>query len=103
MIKKGEWVRIEKTILEPEERAPQIPDDTKKLPMVMWAKGFLQEDAEIGDTVVVVTRTGRCETGTLIEANPNYELNYGEFLPELLKISYMVREELFGDQDEAGL
>lgn len=96
MIKKGEWVQIERTILEPSERAPQVPDDTKKTPLIMWVKGFLEEDAEIGDDVKVVTRTGRIETGKLLEADPVYDLNYGNFVPELLKINEQVREELFG-------
>ena len=49
MVKKGEWVRIHKVILEPSERAPQVPDDTKECPLEMWTKGFLTADAEIGD------------------------------------------------------
>ena len=96
MIKQGEWVQIERTILEPSERAPQVPDDTKKVPLIMWIKGFLMEDANIGDDVKVKTRTGRIETGKLLEADPVYELNYGNFVPELQEINIKVREELFG-------
>lgn len=96
MIKKGQWVQIERTILEPNERAPQVPDDTKKVPLIMWVKGFLEADAELGDNVTVKTRTGRIETGKLLAVDPVYELNYGNFVPELLKINVQVREELFG-------
>lgn len=96
MITKGEWVQIERTILEPSERAPQVPDDTKKTPLIMWVKGFLEEDAELGDDVKVTTRTGRIETGKLLAVDPVYDLNYGNFVPELLKINEQVREELFG-------
>ena len=96
MINKGEWVQIERTILEPSERAPQVPDDTKKVPLIMWIKGFLEEEANIGDEVKVKTRTGRIETGKLLEADPVYDLNYGNFVPELQKINIQVREELFG-------
>ncbi len=96
MIKKGEWVQIERTILKPGERAPQVPEDTQKVPLIMWIKGFLQDDASLGEAVKVRTRTGRIETGRLVSADPVYELNYGDFVPELLKINIQVREELFG-------
>lgn len=100
MINKGQWVQIERTILEPGERAPQVPEDTQKVPLIMWVKGFLLESAEIGDQVKVETRTGRIESGKLLEANPVYDLNYGNFVPELLKINVQVREELFGGEDK---
>jgi hypothetical protein len=96
MVKKGEWVRIHKVILAPAERAPQVPDDTKQVPLEMWDKGFLQTDAEIGDVVTIETVTGRNETGELIEVNPYYEHDFGKFVPELLKIDKQVTEIVFG-------
>lgn len=96
MIKKGEWVRIHKIILQPSERAPQVPEDTKKVPLEMWDKGFLQENAEMGDEVTIETVTGRKETGKLIEENPYYEHDFGKFVPELLAIDKQVRDILFG-------
>ena len=96
MIKKGEWVIIHRNILEASERAPQVPDDTKKVPLEMWIKGYLNADAKIGDEVEITTVTKRVEKGTLLEVNPYYNLNYGVFVPELLKISAQVREILFG-------
>jgi len=98
MIKKGEWVRIHKIILPPEERAPQVPDDTKKVPYEMWTKGYLDADAEMGGEVTVTTVTGRKETGTLIEVNHAYEHDFGKFVPELLAIDKQVREILFGGE-----
>jgi len=96
MVKKGEWVRIHKNILEPSERAPQVPEDTKKVPLEMWDKGFLQADANLGDEVTIKTVTGRKETGTLIDVNPYYEHDFGKFVPEFLQISKQVREIVFG-------
>jgi len=96
MIPKGKWVQIQRTILNPGERAPQVPEDTQKVPLIMWVKGFLEEDANLGDIVKIKTRTGRAETGTLIAVDPAFDLNYGNFIPELLKINIQVREELFG-------
>ncbi len=96
MIKKGEWVRIHKIILTPAERAPQVPDDTKAVPLEMWDKGFLLADSELGDQVEIETVTGRRETGTLIEVNPYYDHDYGKFVPELLAIDKQVRGIVFG-------
>ena len=96
MIKKGEWVRIHKIILQPSERAPQVPDDTKAVPLEMWDKGFLQADSELGDEVEIETVTGRRETGTLIEVNPYYDHDYGKFVPELLAIDKQVRGIVLG-------
>ena len=98
MVKKNSWVRIHKVILKPEERAPQVPDDTKKVPLEMWTKGFLLEDAKIGDEVTVETVTGRRETGKLIEVNPAYNHSFGNFIPELLQIDKQVRQLLEGGE-----
>ena len=98
MIEKGTWVQIHKIILQPEERAPQIPEDTKKVPLEMWVKGYLQAEAEIGDTVEVVTRTGRKESGRLTEAEPSFPHDFGKFVPELQQINDQVREILFGGE-----
>lgn len=98
MIKKGEWVLIHRNVLEVSDRAPQVPDDTKKVPLEMWVKGYLQEDANIGDEVNVLTRTKRKEHGTLLEVNPTYKHDFGNFVPELLYVSEQVREILFGGE-----
>ena len=100
MIEKGKWVQIRRNILEPGERAPQVPEDTKAVPLVMWVKGYLSESAKIGDEVTVVTATGRTEQGTLLEAEPYYKHDYGKFVPELLTINAQVREILFGGEDK---
>jgi hypothetical protein len=100
MIKKGEWVRIHKIILEPSERAAQIPEDTRRVPLELWDKGFLLEDAKLGAEATVETVTGRKETGTLIEVNPYYTHNFGTFIPELLVVDRQVREIVFGGEKE---
>lgn len=99
MIKKGEWVQIHRIVLEASERAPQVPDDTKKVPLELWVKGYLQHDANIGDEVTIKTRTGRIESGKLLEANPYYKHDFGKFVPELLRIGDQVREIVFGGAD----
>jgi hypothetical protein len=96
MIKKGSWVRIHSIILEPGERAPQVPEDTKKVPLEMWIKGWLRENVEIGDRAVVTTLTGREETGILLEENPTYRHSFGDLVPELLFIGAQARNLVFG-------
>ena len=96
MIKKGNWVQIKKIILKPEERAHNLPDATKKVPLLMWVKGNLLNDANIGDFVEIKTLTGRIETGELIQVNPSYMHTYGNFIPEILEIDRILKETLFG-------
>jgi len=95
MAKKDDWVSIHKIVLRPEERAPVVPEDTKKVPHEMWVKGRLIADAEIGSEVEVITRTGRREKGKLLEVNPTYRHSFGEFVPELLTVSEKLRNLAF--------
>ncbi|WP_291259107.1 2-amino-4-oxopentanoate thiolase subunit OrtA [Fusobacterium sp.] len=95
---KGDFVRIHNIILKAEDRAPHLPEDTKKVPLEMWVKGFLQYDAVLGEEVEVVTITGRRVKGVLVEISPVYKHSYGEFVPELLQIGLQVREILFGGE-----
>lgn len=100
MAKKNDFVRIHRDILEPAERTGKLPEDTKNVPLEMWVKGYLQEDAaELGDTVTVKTVVGRLETGKLIEVNPCYALNYGEYVPEIQMIDRQLRGVLFEGEE----
>ncbi|HBF9988445.1 TPA: 2-amino-4-ketopentanoate thiolase, partial [Clostridioides difficile] len=63
----NDWVIIHNIVLTPEERAPQVPEDTKKVSLEMWVKGFIQSDASIGDLVEVKTITGRLVKGNLLK------------------------------------
>lgn len=99
--KKGEWVKIHSIVLKPEERAPQVPDDTKAVPLETWVKGFILEEAEIGEVVEVKTYTGRFVKGTLTEIAPSFKHSFGDHIPELLQIGLQLRSILFGgDADE---
>jgi hypothetical protein len=93
-VKKGTWVEIHKIILEKDERAPQVPDDTKQVPLEMKVKGFLAEDAIVGAVATIKTPTGRTLNGTLTEVNPAYTHQFGPPIPELLPIGKELREIL---------
>lgn len=93
--KKGDWVRVKNTILKVGERAPQIPDVTKKVPLEMFVNGFLQdEQAKAGDQARITSLAGRTLTGTLIEIMPGYKVDYGRPQPELLAIGPEIRAVL---------
>jgi hypothetical protein len=96
-IKKDTYVRIKSVVLEAGRRAGNIPEETGSVPFLMWNKGFLQHAAELGEEVTIITRTGRYETGVLEEADPQYELGYGKFVPEVLRIGSDARKMLRGD------
>ena len=98
MAKKSDWVMIYNQILSPEQRAPQVPDDTKEVPLEMWIKGFLEEDGDIGDVVTIRTITGRQEEGKLIEVAPTYTHSFGKFIPEILEIDRILQQELHGGE-----
>ncbi len=82
----GTWVEIEKTLLTPEQRAPQIPEDTRKTPYIMKVSGFLCQDAQIGEQVKIKTMSGRELSGTLKVIRPEYQHSFGETVEELLSI-----------------
>jgi hypothetical protein len=97
MVKKGEWVQVHDIILKPEERTAKIPEDTKKVPLEIWVKGFLNSDSKMGDVVEVTTRVGRTVKGKLVDVNPTYDYGFGEiYIPELLKISRQVKDIVRG-------
>ncbi len=87
-IKAGTWVEIEKIILTPEQRAPTLPEDTKRIPYVLNVNGFLLADAELGSDVSIRTLIGRELSGRLKTVNPGYRHSFGEVVPELLSIDW---------------
>ena len=102
MAKKNDWVQIHIDVLKPEERAANIPEDTRHVPLEMWVKGHLQDEAaELGDTVTVVTKTGREVRGTLCAVNPAFHHNFGDYIPELDQIDETVKSILFGGRPNA--
>ena len=94
LIPQGTWVEIHGIVLRPEERAPQVPPDTSKVPLEMCARGFLAAAAAVGEEVEVLTAAGRRLRGTLREVNPAYHHGFGAPIPELTVIGGEVRAML---------
>ncbi len=102
MAKKNDWVQIHIDVLKPEERAMNIPEDTRSVPLEMWVKGRLEnETAEIGEIVTITTKTGRRVEGTLCAVNPSFKHNFGDYVPELDEIEETVKNILFGGKNNA--
>jgi hypothetical protein len=86
IIKKGSWVQIHYIVLQPSERADNVPEDTKQVPLELWVKGYLDHDASIGSSVTITTVTDRKVQGTLVAQNPPYIHTFGRQIPELLTV-----------------
>lgn len=96
IIGKGTWVEIRHVVLVADQRAPQLPEDTRRAPLEMRVKGFLAEAAHVGDEVEIVTAIGRRLHGQLTEINPAYEHGFGQPVPALSSIASEVRGILRG-------
>lgn len=90
----GAWVEIYSCVLQIGERAPQVPEDTRRVPLEMRVKGFLIAPAAPGEAAEIVTLAGRRLQGTLTEVNPAYTHGFGAPLPELSTIGVEVRAML---------
>jgi len=91
LIEKGTWVEIYNVVLPANERAPQVPEDTQRVPLQMRVKGFLLAPAAIGKDAKIETLSGRHLRGTLAEVNPAYTHSFGSPVPELSPIGCEVR------------
>lgn len=96
-IAQGTWVEIHGIVLPAGERARQVPQDTRQVPLEMRVKGFLLNDARLGDEVEIRTPAGRCLRGTLNRANPGYEHSFGPPIAALSAIADEVRALLAAD------
>ena len=90
----GDWVEVERVLLEPEERASNLPPDTASKQLLTWVKGFATASAEVGADVTVETMTGRAVTGRLSEVNPGYFHTFGRPISELVHVGADLRARL---------
>lgn len=88
---KETWVEIHRIVLEKDQRAPQVPEDTRQVPLEMKVKGFLVHDAAVGEQAEIITPAGRMIKGRLTGINPAYTHMYGPPIPELLPIGEELR------------
>ena len=94
--RKGDWVQVERTILEAGSRAPGIPGDTADLPMLARVKGFALDSASVGEDLEIETAIGRRIRGRLVEVDPTYGHDFGGPIPELTRAGLDARAALEG-------
>lgn len=98
----GDWVEVERVLLEPADRSTNLPDDTAAQPLLVWVKGFARTAAAVGDELEVETMTGRVVRGTLTEINPGYTHTFGKPAPELTHVGRDLRERVAAYRAKAG-
>ena len=90
----GSWVEIQQVVLRAGERAPNVPPDTADVDFVARIRGFLIASSQIGDDVVVQTLAGRAVGGVLTNVNPRNPADFGDPVPELLRLGAEARRTL---------
>lgn len=100
MLEKGSYVEIVQQVLSIEERASNIPEETRRKPLALWAKGFLLEDSNLGESAKIKTINDRILEGIVTEVNPSYTHDFGEFVPEILYIGAQAKSILWGEENE---
>jgi hypothetical protein len=98
----GDWVEVERVLLEPADRSKNLPPETAEKPLMMWVKGFAEGSGAVGDELTIETMTGRKVTGRLSAVNPGYFHTFGRPIPELQHIGVDLRARLAGYHAAAG-
>ncbi|KAJ50276.1 hypothetical protein CTM_18575 [Clostridium tetanomorphum DSM 665] len=89
MIKKGTWVEVEEIVLAPEDRAKNIPEETRKTPLKCWIRGNCLDDCDIGSEVQNILVVGRMLLKFLKIKSQMYYHSFGKYVKE---IEYIGRE-----------
>ncbi len=92
-------VEIQRIVLAAGDRAPQVPEETQQVPLVMRVKGFLINDASLGEQAEVQTPAGRRLHGTLVDGSPAYTHTFGPRIEALSHIGTELRELLRDDRN----
>ena len=90
----GDWVEVERVLLEPADRSRNLPPETADKPLMMWVKGFAQAAGALGEALTLETMTGRLVEGTLSAINPGYFHTFGNPIPELAHVGVDLRARL---------
>lgn len=95
-VPEGTWVELQQVVLKAGERAPNVPDDTATVNFLARIRGFLLADAPMGGDATVRTLAGRQVSGRLTAVNPRNPADFGNPVPELLRLGEAAREALEG-------
>lgn len=90
----GQWVEIGHVLLEPADRAANLPEETAGKPLLVWVKGFALTEAALGQACEVETMTGRVVGGKLSDLDPAYTHTFGSQPPEIARVGRDLRARL---------
>jgi hypothetical protein len=90
-VEPGTWVEVQRVVLEPGARAPQVPADTQAVALELRVNGRLLLASRVGEEVEIETRSGRRLRGILCDASPGYRHGFGEPVPELTDAAEQAR------------
>jgi hypothetical protein len=93
MIDPMTYVEIYRIILPSEERSPNLPIETKRVPYEMRLRGKLLKAASIGDWVEIETATRRIERGILVSVHPFFSHHLGHYVPIMTSIRDVIIKE----------
>lgn len=93
MIDPMTYVEIYRIILPVEDRAKNLPVETKRVPFEMRLRGKLLKPAQIGDFVEIETATKRIERGILVSMNPFFDHDFGHFVSILSQVRDLILKE----------
>ncbi len=91
-ILKGDWVEISRVVLEPNERAQNLPEDTARIPYSMKIRGTALQDGKTGEEMKIKTVGGREVSGKAEAVNPFYDHDFGVCVPELVKTRQAIKK-----------
>jgi len=95
---KGQWVEIEEVLIS--NRTAKVPEDTKKVPLLSYVQGFVDNNANKGDEVIITTLIGRKHVGRLINVSPVFNHDYGKPVNELLSIGGELKRQLKKENED---
>ncbi len=81
----GTWVQIHRILLDPGDRASQVPPETQSVPLEMRVRGIATHDAVLGEETEIRTAAGRILRGTLVDVAPRYTHDFGMPIAELIQ------------------
>lgn len=99
LVKAGEWVEIEFTIIPAISRSSKLPVDTQKVDFKTRIKGYLIDDAQIGQEVTIQSILNRELRGRLIAANPPFPATFGSPVRELMEVGKEIEALLAGIEE----
>lgn len=97
LVPAGTWVELHSVVLAAGERAPQVPEETQRVPLESRVRGWLVAPAAPGDAAEIRTAAGRRVSGQLIEVEPAYSHSFGPPVPELWVVGEELRAMLAGE------